>query len=167
MCSKCETAAFNFHTAENATMICVYLECKETGIQKTRGKKKNPKHYYHVNSVTQPGWDTGIGRYTHTRTHGTEGKAAETKPSIPIWWVTQVHACTHAHPKPCALGSLQSKASEICLNSSKNARERKGGQVLKTSCGAMEWGLPHWVLRSMWSSQDWRQTSWNTHDGVW
>lgn len=53
-----------------------------------------------------------------------------------------MHTCTHAHPKPCALGSLQSKASEICLNSSKNAWERKGGRVLKTSCGAMEWGSP-------------------------
>lgn len=44
----------------------------------------------------------------HTRKHRTEGKAAETKSSIPIWWVTQAHTCTLAHPKRSALGPFQS-----------------------------------------------------------
>lgn len=34
----------------------------------------------------------------HTRDWG---QATETKPSIPIWWVTRVRACTHARTQAC------------------------------------------------------------------
>lgn len=80
----------------------------------------------------------------HTRDWG---QATETKPSIPIWWVTRVHACTHARahagmharthvrrhahtqPKACFLGRLLWQARETTSLSAARRWNQKNLQV--------------------------------------
>lgn len=58
---------------------------------------------------------------THSTRTQDWGQAAETKPSIPIWWVTQVHTCMHAHPKSPHLGI----ASVASAQNNKPGRHKK------------------------------------------
>lgn len=98
---------------------------------------------------------TDIRGHTHAaraHTRETWGQATETKPSIPIWWVTRVHACTHARtyvcrhahtqPKACFLGrSLWQARETTSLSAARRWNQKNVQEQLQLAWQRRCWGL--------------------------
>lgn len=98
----------------------------------------------------------------HTRKHKTEGKAAETKSSIPIWWVTQAHTCTLAHPKRSALGPFQSEDKGTSFTAKRWTRVKLDSEHFPETINAWEKATRHAVLQ--WNAKFFYNSS--THENI-